>query len=37
LIGMLGVVSLWFASFVFSLVFLPQDDIIWPFRAFTCR
>merc|ERR1712232_539877 len=34
LIGMMGVVILWFASFLFSGLFLKPEFIIWPFRVF---
>jgi ABC-type multidrug transport system ATPase subunit len=33
LVGMMMFVMYWFASFVFAGMFVPEADIIWPFRA----
>lgn len=35
LLGMLGFLNTWFASFLFCGIFLRKTDVIWPFRAFT--
>lgn len=35
LVGMMGSVSLWFASFLFSGNFLDGEQVIWPFKLFT--
>ena len=35
LLGMLQYVNLWFASFIFNGIFLPVDNIPWPFRIFS--
>jgi ABC-type lipoprotein export system ATPase subunit len=34
LVGMMVYVMYWFCSFVFAGMFVPEADIIWPFRAF---
>jgi len=34
LIGMLGIVGLWFTAFLFSGNFLDPEFVIWPFRVF---
>ena len=34
LIGMLGFMCLWFSSFLFAGVMVPEDDVIWPFKLF---
>lgn len=34
LLGMLGVVNFWFASFLFGGMLIPEEDVIWPLRAF---
>ena len=34
LIGMLCYLNMWFISFLFSGVMVPEDQVIWPFRAF---
>ena len=34
LLGMLNFVNVWFASFLFSGIMVPEDDVIWPFRIF---
>jgi ABC-type multidrug transport system ATPase subunit len=33
LLGMLGVVNFWFASFLFGGILVPLEDVIWPLRA----
>jgi hypothetical protein len=33
LLGMLGVVNFWFASFLFGGFLVPLEDVIWPLRA----
>ena len=35
LIGMFVYVSIWFSSFLFSGMFLPKSNVIWPFRTLT--
>jgi ABC-type multidrug transport system ATPase subunit len=35
LLGMLQYVNIWFASFLFNGIFLPVDQIPWPFRVFS--
>lgn len=34
LMGMLNYMNLWFAGFLFAGVMVPEEDVIWPFRAF---
>ena len=34
LLGMLNLMQMWFASFLFAGIMIPQEDVIWPFRAF---
>jgi ABC-type multidrug transport system ATPase subunit len=34
LMGMLNFMQIWFASFLFSGIVVPVEDVIWPFRAF---
>ncbi len=33
LVGILGYISLWFASFLFSGFFLPENDVPWPLKV----
>ncbi len=33
LVGMLGYIGLWFASFLFSGFFLPENDVPWPLKV----
>ena len=33
LVGILGYISLWFAGFLFSGFFLPEDDVPWPLKV----
>ena len=35
LVGILGYISIWFASFLFSGFFLPEDDVPWPLKVCT--
>ena len=35
LLGMLNFMNMWFSSFLFAGVMVPEEDVIWPFRAFT--
>jgi len=35
LLGMMNQMQTWFMAFLFAGVFLPVDDIIWPFRVFS--
>ena len=35
LVGILGYISIWFASFLFSGFFLPENDVPWPLKV--CR
>jgi ABC-type multidrug transport system ATPase subunit len=35
LLGMLQMQNMWFSAFLFSEFFLPQDNVIWPFRYST--
>merc|ERR1711871_176495 len=32
--GMLNYMNLWFSGFLFAGVMVPEEDVIWPFRAF---
>ena len=34
LLGMLSYLNMWFISFLFSGVMVPEEQVIWPFRAF---
>jgi len=34
LMGMLNFMQFWFASFLFSGIVVPIEDVVWPFRAF---
>jgi len=34
LIGMMSFVMYWFGAFVFAGMFVPVEDIVWPFRIF---
>merc|ERR1711966_301262 len=34
LIGMLLYLCMWFSSFLFAGVMVPEEDVIWPFRVF---
>ncbi|KAL3921045.1 MAG: hypothetical protein SGPRY_005037 [Prymnesium sp.] len=34
LMGMMNQMNIWFFSFCYAGIWLPVDDIIWPFRAF---
>ena len=34
LIGMLNFLQLWFTSFLFAGVLIPEDQVIWPLRVF---
>ena len=34
LLGMLQYMNMWFSSFLFAGVMVPEEDVIWPFRAF---
>jgi hypothetical protein len=34
LVGMLGFLNIWFTSFLFAGVLLPEEDVVWPLRAF---
>jgi hypothetical protein len=33
LMGMLGYMNVWFTSFLFAGIMIPEDQVIWPFRA----
>ena len=33
LMGMLMYLSVWFASFLFNGILVPQHDVVWPFRS----
>lgn len=35
LVGMLMFMNIWFSSFLFAGVMVPERDVIWPFRLFT--
>ncbi|CAE7656472.1 PCS3 [Symbiodinium pilosum] len=34
LLGLFQVICLWFASFLFAGVLVPEEDVVWPLRAF---
>jgi len=34
LLGLFQVICMWFASFLFAGVLVPEEDVIWPLRAF---
>ena len=34
LLGMLMYMNMWFSAFLFAGVMVPEEDVIWPFRAF---
>ena len=34
LMGMLNYLQIWFTSFLFAGVMVPEDQVIWPFRVF---
>ena len=34
LLGMLNFINYWFAAFLFAGFLIPEEDVVWPFRAF---
>lgn len=34
LLGMLNFIQYWFAAFLFAGFLIPEEDVVWPFRAF---
>jgi ABC-type multidrug transport system ATPase subunit len=35
LLGMMNFMGIWFSAFLFGGFLIPDDDVVWPFRAFT--